>query len=40
MLVPFISHRPVARWLYGVGSVQSFSHIGFGLSGARHWFKR
>ena len=23
-----------------VGSVQSFSHIWFGLSGARHWLKR
>ncbi len=22
------------------GSVQSFSHIWFGLSGARHWLKR
>jgi hypothetical protein len=23
-----------------LGSVQSFSHIWFGLSGARHWLKR
>ena len=27
-----------AAW--ALGSVQSFSHIWFGLSGARHWLKR
>jgi hypothetical protein len=30
----------VSLELLQVGSVQSFSHIWFGLSGARHWLKR
>jgi hypothetical protein len=30
----------IAAWRTHNGSVQSFSHIWFGLSGARHWLKR
>jgi hypothetical protein len=30
----------MARGFVYLGSVQSFSHIWFGLSGARHWLKR
>jgi hypothetical protein len=31
---------PGARIIIKLGSVQSFSHIWFELSGARHWLKR
>jgi hypothetical protein len=31
---------PRVRGEVAEGSVQSFSHIWFGLSGARHWLKR